>query len=1720
MPLFSTTSIDVMAPPAGNNLAWGHSPIDIDIVAFSATYYDSNGSTTQAYFKLNINGATFGDYINLNSGQTGYVNLTGPGHVAAVSPSTIDSTGRFRYFTNQPAVGKWHKVVTKYTTTNQSDFGKWLLGIGSDDFGPALRVGRFATVIPFDETVNTTGWSPAYWELVNEDIVDTDGPPPANISWKVPGRFDDFKLVIENPNGTTNNYQYAFRKNNVTQFTITVPGTTTSRIYGVDSGPGYVDVLANDKVCWQLTNAGSAQPLSDHWFWGYASDPSNSSNWQILNSSSGGTAATEDEVQVIFPVDVTINKIRAHWESNDFGSPTALRVQAYVNHNPTGMAITVNSMGSTVTSTAAPILVPAGQPFSIYAQTDAVDSAVIFHCNIVYQSDYRLIFVQGLGFSSPSLDGITFGQWIDALGIYPPSIMNPNSGSIPFSQGHREYDVFALLPFDIQSFGLGFYAPNAMTPIGGSWGLTPRNNGQDMVAGITLSTAGTSAHTIWNLTIPKSTTTTFGTTSSFDIANRCQGITPDPDDILNYGGGIVFAYKPENTYKEWTIFESGIMMSSVSPSFAVSTLSIFEGDSTGNSEGDPKYARKWVTPGTFKFMQVHTPDYWLPFNGGYTTTMNGVGVTATGVIALRVNGQDAITVAVDTSGAAVFSNITTSFHVNDGDTVTMISRTSSGFAHAKVSVGFQPDPLTVPNFGAQILYTFKAATNDPNAQIVPAKVSVEGGFADPLGTKKASKLNALANNAGITNSEVADDRFTNAVSGNKLVGSVWLKSANGLTDSVTLNVTSGAENNESTFTITPDWTRYSVALTLGTNGVGPSRLEIFPTNITSVYFFAPQLELKSTTSPSSYIETRREGEVLNWNAAEVILDLIENVQYGLAMPANRDSFYNTILPTEGISDLDGLRIDTCYPSLDQQTKTYKDSIEGLAQIRFFLLDKKAGLWQLSYTKNTAPPIALGTEDTEYANVSQVSGIDFLGTDQLISNIVINYGQTIREDTGEIFFPFRINQTINTLGTELAVDAGYIQNHVTAHKLLLSLADYHSKAIQTLQLTCGNVGRDLVVGQQVNGYFPHDLVENRIINSERVGSTTGWTASNVTLHAGRAPTGRSRTASKLGTNGQVSQGSLPVSQYLDNFFSIYYQSSNPSPFGGITIGIVSTTGYAVTQTFSLTEDWQKARILFNDPKGSGTCTVTIQGSNCNLWGAQYCQRYEYIYTNKTVTAQTSWIVQAISATGNVYQLTLLPYWTDSVVGSQIYTPYDPNINTKLDPAVIPPILAQSIDVPPNPPASTGLAGVDLSPEGVADSWAEIQFIMPPTNISYAVVQYRKAAVDGSPIPATQWQEAGRVRVEDSGYGGKGSVKIRGLTPGLTYEVRVVTFNTRGLNTVSTEYPFISRGDVDAPDQPTKVEVSQGTGRFFNIQVTAALPEDLGYISLYRYTANSFGQAELISKSKKNQFHDTDVDYGITYYYWATVEDLTGNVSDPTLAIDASSNLPGSVVNQIIGIDEIAAGTIFADKLLLDGQDATISNPSFESGNTGWGSLPSQLTITTSVIPRTGVYALRGYDTNPYSVTIFNGSTVSVNADEIWNFEVYGRIATNPIGLGVQNKLTAYIYGYDASGITTTNGLFGTGIIQQGVKILNTTYSKVVAKVTVPVGVYWIRPAINIQAQAFPQITTYIDDARVYQTGAEIRYIQGAPAGVTAANYKIPVFNTNDGSTLGFIKLFTS
>jgi len=137
-------------------------------------------------------------------------------------------------------------------------------------------------------------------------------------------------------------------------------------------------------------------------------------------------------------------------------------------------------------------------------------------------------------------------------------------------------------------------------------------------------------------------------------------------------------------------------------------------------------------------------------------------------------------------------------------------------------------------------------------------------------------------------------------------------------------------------------------------------------------------------------------------------------------------------------------------------------------------------------------------------------------------------------------------------------------------------------------------------------------------------------------------------------------------------------------------------------------------------------------------------------------------------------------------------------------------------------------------------------------------------------------------------------------------------------------YTAAGDVTAPDAATVVLVRQAGAKAVEIAITASLPPDWGTTFLFKNTVNDSSTAALIDQGKKVSFHDQNINYATTYFYWVKIADTTGNTS--------GFSPPGTITTTRLVTDDYGDDSISTSKYkLLSMTSAVIGNLEVKTAN---------------------------------------------------------------------------------------------------------------------------------------------------------------------------------------------
>jgi len=204
--------------------------------------------------------------------------------------------------------------------------------------------------------------------------------------------------------------------------------------------------------------------------------------------------------------------------------------------------------------------------------------------------------------------------------------------------------------------------------------------------------------------------------------------------------------------------------------------------------------------------------------------------------------------------------------------------------------------------------------------------------------------------------------------------------------------------------------------------------------------------------------------------------------------------------------------------------------------------------------------------------------------------------------------------------------------------------------------------------------------------------------------------------------------------------------------------------------------------------------------------------------------------------------------------------------------IPPLVDFRFTLPPTPPGFTVLSSVpQVTADGSIKTFVTLEADAPTQNVSE--LKFRAIPVGSVlaiEIPAAV--SLGQLNVQVTFV----------LEPGLTYHYEVYGYN--GANAPDFRFGVPAQilsqvvpGDVTAPAAATVVLVRQSGTKTIEIAITAILPPDWGTTFLFKNTINDTSTAILIDQGKKVSFHDQNINYATTYFYWVKIADTTGNTS---------------------------------------------------------------------------------------------------------------------------------------------------------------------------------------------------------------------------------------------------
>lgn len=122
----------------------------------------------------------------------------------------------------------------------------------------------------------------------------------------------------------------------------------------------------------------------------------------------------------------------------------------------------------------------------------------------------------------------------------------------------------------------------------------------------------------------------------------------------------------------------------------------------------------------------------------------------------------------------------------------------------------------------------------------------------------------------------------------------------------------------------------------------------------------------------------------------------------------------------------------------------------------------------------------------------------------------------------------------------------------------------------------------------------------------------------------------------------------------------------------------------------------------------------------------------------------------------------------------------------------------------------------------------------------------------------------------------------------YNIRVRSINAFGARSAFTSSTLASAGDTTPPSEPT---IAQAVALYKAIEINWVNPPDLDldFVEVWENTTDNLGSASLIGTSGSTNFLRSNLSNNVQRYYWLRAVDLSGNKSDFTSSVNATTLL---------------------------------------------------------------------------------------------------------------------------------------------------------------------------------------------------------------------------------------
>jgi fibronectin type 3 domain-containing protein len=207
-----------------------------------------------------------------------------------------------------------------------------------------------------------------------------------------------------------------------------------------------------------------------------------------------------------------------------------------------------------------------------------------------------------------------------------------------------------------------------------------------------------------------------------------------------------------------------------------------------------------------------------------------------------------------------------------------------------------------------------------------------------------------------------------------------------------------------------------------------------------------------------------------------------------------------------------------------------------------------------------------------------------------------------------------------------------------------------------------------------------------------------------------------------------------------------------------------------------------------------------------------------------------------------------------------------------------------------------------------------------------------------------------------------LKIVGLDPSKTYDVRLKAVNGLAVSSSYVSAQAVPAADTTAPSVPTSIS-AVGVYAQINLSWTNPTQKDLSHINIYKSSTNT-GTYAFLGSTDGTTFQDGDLADEAEFFYQLKSVDKTGNISNPSSSVNATTRtIPSSgIADGAIGTSQLADDAITNDKIADDAVntaqivDDAVTNALIATDAVNQGSIAANA-VTASEIATNAVTAIK-------------------------------------------------------------------------------------------------------------------------------------------------------------------